>query len=64
MIVKLKNTLTNKNRLETEGVFRLAGSENTIKRVKLELNLDKFQDCEDVHSVASLLKVIHTKYLL
>lgn len=57
VVVTIKKALLDIRGLETEGIFRLAGSENSIKRVKLELNLGTFKSCTEEHCLASILKV-------
>ncbi|XP_065668286.1 arf-GAP with Rho-GAP domain, ANK repeat and PH domain-containing protein 1 isoform X2 [Hydra vulgaris] len=50
------------NALKTEGIYRLSGSISVVKRLTLMFNQDaanvrlSFDECSDVHAVASLLK--------
>lgn len=56
-LLLLKKSLVKFGGLTSEGIFRLAGSEITMKQVKLELDLGIFVESDDIHSCATLIKV-------
>ena len=59
VIAEMKRIIIEKNGLNTEGIFRLAGEQTEIKRIKEILNNKNFDyKTNDINAVASLLKVI------
>jgi len=58
IIVNLKNMILEKGGINTEGIFRLAGEQTEIKRIKEQLN-DKNYDVKtnDINAITSLLKI-------
>lgn len=55
-LVILKELLEINNGFATEGIFRRAGSESTMKTIKTALEEGKEIQTRDVHSVATLIK--------
>jgi len=56
ILVRLKNILYEKKGLEEQGIFRVAASKDTVGTVKSQLEGDSYNDCEDVHCIAALIK--------
>lgn len=60
VLAKLKRALIHLNGINSEGIFRLAGEQSEIQRVKELLNTKKFDEyssTRDVNCVASLIKI-------
>ncbi|KAL3660893.1 hypothetical protein V7S43_013910 [Phytophthora oleae] len=53
----MKTCLLSHNGARTEGVFRLAPDQKEYNEVKAAINDGSFEDCSDVHIMASLIKV-------
>jgi len=59
VLADLRNTLYQMNGISSEGIFRLAGEQAEIHRVKELLNTKKFDinSTRDIHAIASLIKI-------
>jgi hypothetical protein len=61
----MKNVILNNNGLNTEGIFRLAGEQTEIRRIKELMNKKQYDfNTKDVNTIASLLKVIDTPLII
>ncbi|GMF11502.1 unnamed protein product [Phytophthora lilii] len=58
VLVMMKTCFLAHNGARTEGVFRLAPDKQEYSAVKHSINNGTFEDCADVHIMASLIKVI------
>ena len=55
----MKNCLLKNNGINVEGLFRLAGEQTEIQRIKGLMNKKTFDfNTKDVNTIASLLKVL------
>jgi len=57
ILVSMKRSLIEFGGLRQEGIFRLAGEQTEIKRIKEVMNKKEFVSSNDVNSIASLLKI-------
>ncbi|KAL0483358.1 hypothetical protein AKO1_014645 [Acrasis kona] len=59
VLVLLKHLLIKHKAYESQGIFRLNGNDVEVKRIKNEINMDNFNDIEDVNvnDVANLIKI-------
>lgn len=58
VIAEMKRVIIEKNGINTEGIFRLAGEQTEIKRIKEIMNSKNFDyKTNDINAVASLLKI-------
>jgi len=57
ILVKLKTYLIEKGGLDLVGIFRMTPTTSALNRVKVELNMNTFKHCDDLHVVAKLIKV-------
>jgi hypothetical protein len=53
----MRKSLYDKNALEQEGLFRLAGDELEMNLIKKQVSDGSYTDCVDVNAVATLIKV-------
>lgn len=53
----MRKSLYEKNALNQEGLFRLAGDEMEMNLIKKQLNEGSYMDCIDVNAVSTLIKV-------
>lgn len=58
-LVQLKTAIIEHGGLAKEGIFRIAGHENTISQITRKLSEKTFSpnDREDIHSMATIIKV-------
>ncbi|GAM29021.1 hypothetical protein SAMD00019534_121970 [Acytostelium subglobosum LB1] len=57
ILVQMKRSLIEFGGLEQEGIFRLAGEQTEIKRIKGSMNKNEFTSSNDINTVASLIKI-------
>ncbi|EFA79783.1 RhoGAP domain-containing protein [Heterostelium album PN500] len=57
ILVAMKRSLIEYGGLEQEGIFRLAGEQTEIKRIKESMNKNEFNSSNDINTVASLIKI-------
>jgi len=58
VIVDMKQVIVEKGGVSTEGIFRLAGEQTEIKRIKEQINNKTYDyKTNDVNAIASLLKI-------
>lgn len=58
ILVLMKKTVIEKKGIYTEGIFRLAGEQTEIRRIKEQMNKKIFDfSTSDVNAVATLIKV-------
>jgi len=57
ILVSMKRSLIEFGGLRQEGIFRLAGEQTEIKRIKEIMNKKEFTSSNDVNSIASLIKI-------
>jgi len=57
ILVAMKRSIIECEGLKQEGIFRLAGEQTEIKRIKEVMNKKEFTSSNDVNSIASLLKI-------
>jgi len=57
ILVSMKRSLVEYGGLNQEGIFRLAGEQTEIKRLKEIMNKKEFTSSNDVNTIASLIKI-------
>ncbi|EGG22299.1 RhoGAP domain-containing protein [Cavenderia fasciculata] len=57
ILVLMKRSLIEHGGLQQEGIFRLAGEQTEIKRIKEFMNKNEFNSSNDINTVASLIKI-------
>lgn len=57
ILVAMKRSLIEYGAIKQEGIFRLAGEQTEIKRIKEVMNKKEFVSSNDVNTIASLLKI-------
>ncbi|KYR01321.1 RhoGAP domain-containing protein [Tieghemostelium lacteum] len=57
ILVSMKKSLIESGGLQQEGIFRLAGEQNEIKRIKETMNRNEFTSSTDINTIASLIKI-------
>jgi len=57
ILVSMKKSLIEYGGISTEGIFRLAGEQTEIRRIKETMNKKEFTSSNDVNTVASLIKI-------
>lgn len=57
ILVAMKRSLIEYGGLKQEGIFRLAGEQTEIKRIKEIMNKKEFTQNNDINSIASLIKI-------
>jgi len=58
IIVDMRDIIIQKGGINTEGIFRLAGEQTEIKRIKEQMNKKAFDNhTNDINAIATLLKV-------
>jgi len=57
ILVLMKKSLVDYGGIGTEGIFRLAGEQTEIRRIKETMNKKEFTSSNDVNTVASLIKI-------
>eukprot|EP00002_Diphylleia_rotans_P037647 TRINITY_DN8435_c0_g1_i1.p1 TRINITY_DN8435_c0_g1~~TRINITY_DN8435_c0_g1_i1.p1 ORF type:complete len:459 (+),score=85.73 TRINITY_DN8435_c0_g1_i1:67-1443(+) len=57
ILATLRTILAGKNGLLQEGIFRLAGDESEMKRIRMQLNQGNHTDTDDLNAVACLIKL-------
>lgn len=57
VLVQMYDYLKKEKAFEVEGIFRIAADGEECNFVKTELNKNSFTKCEDLHCIATLLKV-------
>eukprot|EP01133_Synstelium_polycarpum_P008008 gene8008-9407_t len=57
ILVLMKRSLIEYGGLQQEGIFRLAGEQTEIKRIKELMNRNEFTSSNDINTVASLIKI-------
>jgi len=57
ILVAMKRAIIEYGGLKQEGIFRLAGEQTEIKRIKEIMNKKEFVSSNDVNTIASLLKI-------
>eukprot|EP01111_Echinosteliopsis_oligospora_P013638 TRINITY_DN4938_c0_g1_i1.p1 TRINITY_DN4938_c0_g1~~TRINITY_DN4938_c0_g1_i1.p1 ORF type:complete len:328 (-),score=64.61 TRINITY_DN4938_c0_g1_i1:202-1185(-) len=57
ILVSMKRSLIEYGGMDQEGIFRLAGEQTEIKRIKEIMNKKEFDSSNDVNTVASLIKI-------
>jgi len=57
ILVAMKRSLIDYGGLKQEGIFRLAGEQTEIKRIKEVMNKKEFTENNDINSIASLIKI-------
>lgn len=57
ILVAMKRSLVEYGGLKQEGIFRLAGEQTEIKRIKEVMNKKEFTESNDINSIASLIKI-------
>ncbi|EGC38160.1 hypothetical protein DICPUDRAFT_29142 [Dictyostelium purpureum] len=53
----MKKSLIENGGLQQEGIFRLAGEQTEIKRLKEQMNKNDFTSSNDINTIASLIKI-------
>eukprot|EP00938_MAST-03A_sp_MAST-3A-sp1_P002476 g2476.t1 len=57
VLVMMRSEMIKYGGLETEGIFRLAPERAACARTKQDINMGKFEMCDDVNIMANLIKV-------
>jgi len=57
ILISMKRSLIEYGGIKQEGIFRLAGEQTEIKRIKEVMNKKEFVSCNDVNTFASLIKI-------
>eukprot|EP01132_Coremiostelium_polycephalum_P001274 gene1274-1605_t len=57
ILVLMKSSLVENGGLQQEGIFRLAGEQTEIKRLKESMNKNEFKSSNDINTIASLIKI-------
>lgn len=57
ILVSMKRSIIEHGGLKQEGIFRLAGEQTEIKRIKEIMNKKEFVSSNDINTIASLLKI-------
>jgi len=57
ILVAMKRSFVEYGGLKQEGIFRLAGEQTEIKRIKEVMNKKEFDTSSDINSIASLIKI-------
>jgi len=57
ILVLMKRSFIDYGGLKQEGIFRLAGEQTEIKRIKEIMNKKEFTESNDINSIASLIKI-------
>jgi len=57
ILVLMKKSLIEGGGLQQEGIFRLAGEQTEIKRLKESMNKNEFTSSTDINTIASLIKI-------
>jgi len=58
IIADMRRQILEKNGVNTEGIFRLAGEQTEIKRIKEQMNSKNYDvNTNDINAIASLLKI-------